>query len=155
MWLISNSICIISVLRLVLSLQPPNTDSPPDPSPKIAWTMAEFSIGLLLACLATLRALVARFLPSWRKALTITHSSRNQYASNSRDHTEPRTKHTATTTITSTHGKWMSLPDESSIEMGSLDKVHLEPVSKPRTSSAVWADYEGVKVVREFEVKTT
>ncbi|KAI0127247.1 hypothetical protein BJ170DRAFT_722288 [Xylariales sp. AK1849] len=144
-------VCIISILRLVLSLQPPNTDAPADPSPNIAWTMAEFATGLLLACLATLRALLARFLPSWRSIISIGQSSRSRYASNSQD-PHASGKYAATTTIRTTSGNWINLPDESNIEMGRLADAHAEPVSKTERSSNDWTGDATVQVVRGFEI---
>jgi hypothetical protein len=117
--------------------------------------MAELSTGLLLACLATLRALVARFLPSWRKAFTTAQISRGNYASESRDPQGARVKHT-TPTISSTTGNWLELSDESNVEMGRLAEAHTEPVTMTRKSSDDWEPTNGgVKVVREFRVRIT
>ncbi|KAH8660240.1 hypothetical protein BX600DRAFT_551690 [Xylariales sp. PMI_506] len=131
-------VCIISILRVSLSSNN-STGAPSDPTPNIAWTMAEVFTGLLIACLATLRPLISRYLPSWRDITTMGSSTRARgQSSSSRTNGQGKAgtgmysggRLTRTNTVISAKGKdtanWLNLSDESCVEMGRFNAVEEE-----------------------------
>jgi hypothetical protein len=98
-----------------------------------AWAMAEVTVGLLAACLSTIRPLILMLLPSWCERISYGPSGRSRGESSQAKFNSTTGKRTASTTRLAPESDsrvWTSIPDNTSMEMNSVDDLECGLSSK-------------------------
>ncbi|KAI0123342.1 hypothetical protein BJ170DRAFT_105591 [Xylariales sp. AK1849] len=126
-------VCLISILRVVITGPSNEANTPPDASLNVVWTMAEVATGLLVSCLSTYRPLMSKYLPPFRTLLSLGTLGRSRTVKTDMELTYARSKHAGVTTTTSSKTSgvvWLSLSDNASIDKASPVDVSEAPASQ-------------------------